>query len=357
MLEITISDIDDLAVGAAVLGGGGGGEAHVPALMAREALHRNGPVTVVQPGQLDPDGLIVPMTGIGTPTAMVEKFYRGTEFRAALKVLERFLGHKGVGVMPVGVGGGVALVAIAAAAELGLPLVDADIIGRAFPRVEQTQFTLAGIPASPMVVVDAKNNTVLIQSADNRDVERLARATTTEMGMIGLSAAYSATAGQVAEFGLLGSLTYCAELGKRTRALTSGESGSYADLLAYCGGRLAFTGKVDEINRRTTRGWAVGNFTLEHLDHSDRVMRIDFQSENMLAIEDGEAIVTTPDLICLLETETGHPMTTDSLDYGQRLHVLALPVHERWHTPEALALAGPRAFGYDLEYVPFGSTE
>jgi hypothetical protein len=85
-------------------------------------------------------------------------------------------------------------------------------------------------------------------------------------------------------------------------------------------------------------------------------MRIDFQSENILAIEDGEPIVTTPDLISLLDAETGHPVTTESLDYGHRLHVLALPAHTRWRTPEGLALAGPQAFGYDVEYVPFTAT-
>jgi DUF917 family protein len=34
----------------------------------------------------------------------------------------------------------------------------------------------------------------------------------------------------------------------------------------------------------------------------------------MLAIEDGQPIVTTPDLISLLNAETGHPVTTESLD-------------------------------------------
>jgi hypothetical protein len=254
------------------------------------------------------------------------------------------------------VGGASALVPIAAAAELGLPIVDADIVRRAFPRVEQTVFTLAGIPASPMVVVDAEDNTVLIRSAHNHDVERLARATATEMGMIGLTAAYPTTAKQVEEFAIQGSLTYCAEVGRRTRQLASGAPAAYAALLQQCEGKLVFTGKVDEINRRTEQGWSVGTVTLEHLDDPDRLMRIDFQSENILAIEDGKPIVTTPDLISLLDAETGHPVTTESLDYGHRLRVLALPAHARWRTPEGLALAGPYAFGYDVEYVPFSAT-
>jgi hypothetical protein len=356
VLEITVDDVDNLAVGAVVLGSGGGGDPYIPELMAREAIRRCGPPSVVHPGALDPDGMIVPMAVIGSPTAMAEKFYRGSSVAAALQVLEALLEQRCVGLMPVQVGGASALVPIAAAAELGLPIVDADIVRRAFPRVEQTVFTLAGIPASPMVVVDAEDNTVLIRSAHNHDVERLARATATEMGMIGLTAAYPTTAKQVEEFAIQGSLTYCAEVGRRTRQLASGAPAAYAALLQQCEGKLVFTGKVDEINRRTEQGWSVGTVTLEHLDDPDRLMRIDFQSENILAIEDGKPIVTTPDLISLLDAETGHPVTTESLDYGHRLRVLALPAHARWRTPEGLALAGPYAFGYDVEYVPFSAT-
>jgi len=35
-----------------------------------------------------------------------------------------------------------------------------------------------------------------------------------------------------------------------------------------------------------------------------------------------------------------------------RVAVLALPAHPLLRTPEALAVVGPRAFGYDVDYVP-----
>jgi DUF917 family protein len=31
---------------------------------------------------------------------------------------------------------------------------------------------------------------------------------------------------------------------------------------------------------------------------------------------------------------------------------LAFPCNEIWRTPRGLALAGPRAFGYEFDYVP-----
>ncbi|MEU3980450.1 DUF917 domain-containing protein [Streptomyces sp. NPDC026672] len=352
MEEITLEDIPDVTLGAGVLATGGGGEPFVPRLMAEEALRRYGPVPLVRAADLDPEGLLLPLAVIGAPTAFAEKFFNGGEALTALRALERHVGRKGVGVMPVEVGGGSTLLPIAAAAELGLPLVDADTMRRAFPRGELTHFNLAGIPASPIVLVDPAGNTVIVEAENNVMAERLARAATTEMGMIAVGTLYPVTARQAAEFAIDGSLTYCAEIGRRVRAVQEGAG--YGELLDFTGGRLVFTGKIVDLDRRTVDGWARGTITFEDLDGTDRVLRIDFQNENLVATEDGLPIVTVPDLITLLDVETGTPLTTETLAYGQRLHVLACPAHPRWHEPDGIELAGPRSFGYDLDYVPFG---
>ena len=60
-----------------------------------------------------------------------------------------------------------------------------------------------------------------------------------------------------------------------------------------------------------------------------------------------------PDLIMNLELETGEPITTEMLRYGQQLATVALPAHALMKTPEALKVVGPKAFGYpDLDFVP-----
>ena len=63
-------------------------------------------------------------------------------------------------------------------------------------------------------------------------------------------------------------------------------------------------------------------------------------------------MASTPDLICVLDAETGEPVTTESMRYGFRVAVLGVPCHPRWRTPGGLGLVGPRYFGYDLDYVP-----
>ncbi|MFI6908251.1 DUF917 domain-containing protein [Nonomuraea sp. NPDC050394] len=351
MRAITLGDLEDLALGAVVLGTGGGGDPYLAKVMLAQALERHGPVPLVDAADLDPEGLLLPVAMVGAPT--VEKFPNGGEASRVLGALEAHLGRRGIAVLPIEIGGMNTLFPVAVAAELGLPCVDADAMRRAFPQIEMTLLTLAGISASPITLCDAKGNYVLFDAVDNVMCERLVRACTTEMGMTAVMSAYPITARQCVESAVTGSLTYCLEIGRRIRAIQEGRAGAYEAFLSYCDARILFTGKVVDLDRRTTAGWARGTVSLEHLDEPARVMRVEIQNENLAAFEDGEAKATVPDLLTFLDIETGVPMTTEGLAYGQRLHLVAMPAHERWRTEEGVALAGPRAFGYDVDYVPF----
>jgi len=351
---ITDSDVEDLALGAVILGTGGGGDPYVAKIMLAEAIRRYGPVPLVKAADLDPDGLLLPVCMVGAPTAIVEKLPNGGEAALVLDAIERQLDRRAVAVMPIEVGGMNTLFPLAVAAAAGVPCVDADPMRRAFPQVEMTLFTLAGIPASPLTMCDAKGNRIVFQVTDNATGERLVRACVAQMGMIAVMSAYAITAETCAKYAVNGSLSYCLEIGRRVAAIQAGEPGAFAQFLSYCQASVLFTGKVIDINRRTTGGWARGAVTLEHLDDPSRVMRIEIQNENLIALEDGEPLAMVPDLITLIDTETAIPMTTEGLAYGQRLHVIAMPADERWHSPEGLALTGPHAFGYDMDYVPIG---
>lgn len=353
MKAVTLDNIDDFVAGAAVLGAGGGWGPHIPMLMVKDAVRRYGPVPIVQPDDLPADGLVIPVGAGGAPTALIERFFEGSEWRIAVRALEKRLGRKAVALMAAELGGGNAVLPVAAAAELGLPVIDADGMRRCFPKVEMTLWQLEGVPASPGVVADTKGNVVLIEGVDNYEVERITRATLVQMGMMAVAAMYPMTAKRVQETSIIGSLTYCHEIGKRLRAVAGGAGNGYDDLLEFCEGRIVFTGKVIDLERRTEGGWNLGTVTLEHVEDSDRIMRLDFQNENLVALENGRPVVTSPDLITTLDVETAQAVLTDGLAYGQRLHVLATPAHERWLTPEAIDLVGPRAFGYDLDYVHF----
>ena len=124
--------------------------------------------------------------------------------------------------------------------------------------------------------------------------------------------------------------------------------------LDFAGAKHVFTGKVADIHRRTTQGFARGTVILEHVSEAGREMRIEIQNENLVAFDGETPVVTVPDLISMIDHETAKPILTESIAYGQRLDVIAMPCAPEWHQPGMLELVGPRAFGYDIDYVPVG---
>jgi DUF917 family protein len=350
--QLTLDDIDNLVLGATLLGTGGGGDPYIARLMVRQAIEDHGPITVVEPHELDPDGLVLTTAIIGAPTVILEKIPAGTEFAGGVKALASYLGKEPVAMMPIEVGGMNTIIPLATAAELGLPVIDADTMRRAFPQIEMTVFTLAGIGASPMSVADEKGNMVVFETTTNQVAEKLARSTVIQLGLANAISCYPSTVAQVAKYGIQGSMTYCIELGRLLYAVQRGEEGAYDAFLDFAHGKNFFTGKVIDIDRRTTDGFAKGTVVLEHLDDPSRTMRIEIQNENLIAFEDGEPVITVPDLICLLDHENAQPITTETLAYGQRLDVIGLPCAPEWHQPGMLEIVGPRAFGYDVDYTP-----
>ena len=119
------------------------------------------------------------------------------------------------------------------------------------------------------------------------------------------------------------------------------------------GGFLVFKGKIGDVDRRTEAGFAKGDAYLDGIDeYAGQKLQLSFQNEHLVVRIDGEYAVTVPDLIAVLDIDTGEPITTEAMRYGYRVAVIGIPCSEKWRTPEGLELVGPRYFGYDVDYVP-----
>src|SRR5699024_10159806 len=125
-----------------------------------------GPVKLLSVDELKDDDLVVPSAMMGAPTVLVEKVPSGEESLAAFTALENYLDKKITATMPIEAGGVNSLIPIALAAQTGLPVVDADGMGRAFPELQMVTFYLDGINASPMVLADEKKNSLLLNAVD-----------------------------------------------------------------------------------------------------------------------------------------------------------------------------------------------
>ncbi|HEY6738677.1 MAG TPA: DUF917 domain-containing protein [Actinopolymorphaceae bacterium] len=353
MNQIRLDDIDDIARGAAILGTGGGGDPYLGKLLAARALEEHGPVTMVDVDEVPDDALVVPVGMMGAPTVIVEKPPAGDEFGKALTGIERAVGRRVTHIACMEAGGINSMTPIVTSATTGLPLIDGDGMGRAFPELQMVLPTLDDIATTPMAMADDKGNVVVLDTVDNLWAERLGRVATTEMGSSSCIALYPMTGKQARDALVPATLTLAARLG-RLVARSRREHRSAADALVdEMGGAVLFTGKVVDVARRTTGGFVRGEAELSGIGaDSDSTLRLSFQNEHLVAERDGRIVTSVPDLICVLDAETGEPVTTEAMRYGFRVVVVGLPCYRRWRTPEGLALVGPGYFGYDHEYAP-----
>jgi len=152
--------------------------------------------------------------------------------------------------------------------------------------------------------------------------------------------------------GIWHTMSLAKRLGKRVLEARRKDDPAEA-VLEVAGGKRLFGGKIVDVERRTTGGFARGKLTiLGHGPFANRQMEIAFQNENLVASIGEGVVATVPDLICILEEGTGEPITTEVLRYGLRVVVLGLPADEKLRTEQALEVVGPRAFGYELPYRP-----
>ncbi|MES5955808.1 DUF917 domain-containing protein [Bacillus fungorum] len=351
MRYIDEQTIEKIALGAAVLGTGGGGDPYIGKLMAREAIRKYGPVKLLSLDELEDDQLVVTVSGMGAPTVTIEKIPSEHEMTAPLETLERVLGRKVDVLMPVEVGGINSLFPVIAAAKKGLPMLDADAMGRAFPEAQMVTFYLDGFDPEPVTMGDEKGNTVVLYPQDGVWTERLARALTIQMGGSSSVCEYALFGKDVKTSVIPDTLSLVEKIGEYLLDNQVKEQVRINKMLEELNGYQLFEGKVADIERRLSGGFTRGSAKVEgSRNDQGKTLTIYFQNEYLVAKEDEHLLCSTPDLIAVLDAETGFPITTERMKYGARVIVVAFPCHDKWRTAKGIETAGPRYFGYDFDY-------
>jgi DUF917 family protein len=353
-------DLLPLSLGAALLGTGGGGNPYVGMLRARELLRKGASVEILPLEAIGDDDWIGSVGGIGAPVVSVEKIKQGQECLRALRGVEEAIGFRVSALISEEMGGSNSIEPILTAAYAGLPVVDGDGMGRAFPELQMSTFFIYGLDPSPGAIADDKGNVVVFKKViDMYWLERFARHVAVDMGAAAGFATAPMKGAYVKRVAVPGTLTQALEIGRTIMDARAKRHNVVERLLAKTGATLFFTGKVADVRRELKGGFAMGEARLTGVgEHVGAEARIAIQNENLVLWVDGVAKVIVPDLIMNLEIETGEPITTEVLRYCQQLAVIGIPAHDLMKTPEALKVVGPGAFGYpELAYVPLAASD
>ena len=356
MREITADNLAALAIGAGILGTGGGGNPRVGMLTALQHVKAGAPIRVVGIEEVGDDAFATSVGGMGAPVVSVERLPRGDEPLNALRALEHHLGRAFTHLIPGEIGGANSMRPLIVAAQTGLPVVDGDGMGRAFPELQMDTFTIYGVPPTPGAICDPRGHVAIFDGiAEAQTLERYARAVTIQMGGAAGYAFPPMDAAQLRRTTIPGTITLAQRIGEAVLGARNGRGNPIDAALAVSGGRRLFHGKITDVERRLEGGFARGMVVIAGADEDEgRTLHIDFQNENLIARDgQGAVLAVVPDLICIVDQDSAEPITTELLRYGLRVAVLAIPAPELLKTPEALAVVGPAAFGYpDVAYEP-----
>ena len=137
-------DLEFIATGTGVLGTGGGGPSRIQYFNCLEYLKDpkyQGKMRVISPKKMQDSDMCVFGSWYGAPSVSGERLPAGTEVMAAIEHSAKIAGFKHFeAVIADEIGGGNGLVTFPTSAYYDIPVVDGDMMGRAYPTLEHGWF-------------------------------------------------------------------------------------------------------------------------------------------------------------------------------------------------------------------------
>jgi len=350
------SDVEDLIVGTTILGTGGGGSPETGRKMLASDLQAGKELRVVGIDEIPDDALVVSPYYVGSVAPNLKptkKSVISDPFNVAIELIERQLKRKVAATVASELGGGNTAAAFHVAAQLGIPILDGDLIGRAGPELHQSTAHILNVPVAPSAIVSETGTVILVEKyADIDDYEAVARYVSVLAGAHAAVIDTPMTKRLAVNTVVKGTIIKAMTIGRAVREANATSKDPVEAAKESLEGWLLFRGAVAKYEWRNERGFLFGDVTLRGTGESQgHDLRSWIQNEHIFAWKDEEALVMPPDLIMFLDRK-GYGITNDNLKVGLEISVLAAKAPAVWRSENGLKLFGPRHFGLDYDYTP-----
>jgi N-methylhydantoinase A/oxoprolinase/acetone carboxylase beta subunit/DUF917 family protein len=348
--KLNEENIVDIGIGSGILGSGGGGDTLMGQEIIKKALQDNATAHVIALENLPDDAFVVGVGIVGAPSVLSEKLLSKRESIEVINKMEQALGEKIGFILPVEIGGMNGLYPIYTAMQTAKIIIDADCMGRAFPGIQMVTPHIYGTVRCIAILANAQQACEL--TADNlQGLELQVRNKLMKMGGA-VTMAYLPMRGKDAKnHCVTKSLSVAQKIGNSLRHVGNQDFSQMLNRsLAGTGyGPVEFLikGKIIGLNRTIDQGFNKG-WVIIMDDQHKRVIRIDFQNENLRAVDFNTNIViaVVPKIITLIDNEF-KPISCECLRMGLNVTALSLQVPKLLRTEKALAIVGPSAFNLE----------
>lgn len=368
-----LQTVEDFCTGLAFFGTGGGGRVEAGLDLLAPVIRSGRSITLVSPEDLPEDtwtcwAIIVggkdpdeppPPEELAQFGLREERYDLVGRLVASARELMAFTGVRLGALVSMELSSAATAATIRTGLELGIPTLDGDYVGRAIPELCLSKMELRGRPPTPVVMVDRWGNVTIAKAAVGAAmVDRLGRMISRAAYGRGIgTTGHLVQVREAREALVRGSLLAAIRAGAALRA-GRGAAEPLRPLVELTGGRVLFEAEAEVTEWRNTEPYTFRELTyrLRGIERdAGAAFRIWVKNEHHAVWRDGTVVATSPDVIAVLDAETLRPLTTlGDVTPGRRVVVFAMKALDpAWHTPEGLALLGPRHFGLDFDYVPF----
>ena len=355
--DLTRDDVVDILLGASVYGGGGGGDLEEGLALIDRAADAGKRFRMMALDDVPDEALICTPYLLGAVSDLpeAEDALIGGETPPILAAYDRLMAHVGdevFGAVPCELGGSNTAVPFFVAAMADSVVVDADPSGRAVPEITHSAYALAGLPVGAIVTANAFGETVVLEGvANDARAEALVRGLA-EMSRNDIAAIDHILPCRVLRPGLLaGTLSDARRIGVLLREGRGSPTELPRQIASATGGAVLFEGVVTESAVEVVGGFTVGGFEVAGTGRfAERVFNVAIKNENMLGRLDGAPVVTIPEIISVMDTETGAVVTNPNVQPSQKVSILVLPAPEVFLDARGLEVFGPRYAGVEMAF-------
>ena len=365
----TRQDIEDFLTGLAFYGTGGGGNTAVGRVSLNKCMDLGYDITLMRPEEIDDDAYYCSTFFMGSIAPRTEEVLREMErggytnrkygleemLICAVRALESYIGKKIAGLVIVEPGGSNTACCMAAGYMMGLPVIDGDPVGRAVPEMIQGPHAMQGLSCLPAVYFDSwGNSNITVEASGYPAMERigkfLSQASYGEMA----EAAYVMTGREVKNILIPYSLSRALRVGRAVNRAAEEGRDPLAAAAQSSGGRVVGRGVLRDLTTKDADGYYWGTYSIEGKGEcAGNTYKVWFKNENHILWVNGAPSVTSPDLITIISTDTGKPILNTFLKEGEHVGIVVNPSDPFYMCDKAVEVFGPRAFGFDFDYIPY----
>ncbi|KAL3860781.1 hypothetical protein ACJMK2_010851 [Sinanodonta woodiana] len=403
-------DIECISIGAGILGCGGGGSPYIGRVLALRCLREGKKIRVKTPdivyetAHAEKDIFLI-NAFMGAPLIFIEKLKSGNDTIAAMECLMDLFRtgdfHEGIlknmenvvikeetgltyiddyrinatenltsefnnkrlaAVLSAEIGGINSFEPLLVSAESNLPVVDCDGMGRAFPELQMFAPLIYGMRCYPSTLADdTGRRAVVLKCDDPKRLENHFRNVVVEMGCSAAVVLSFLNKEDLMNKTVKYSLSRAWRIGSSVLKARMRNESPVNAIIKQEKGKLLIVGKISDVLRETTGGFNRGFLNIEGLEnYQGKYVSIEFQNEFLLARsltaggQFSSVLACVPDLIAVVDSDTGYPIVTEDIRYGLRVTVIAMASSPMMTSEQALKFVGPQAFGFpeDVKYIP-----